>query len=51
MFEVVDYEVWSDKTNATLMQNTAKALNTTASGVTDIPKSTYSPLISPLAIR
>ena len=33
MFEVVDYEVWSDKTNATLMQNVAKELNTTASGV------------------
>ncbi len=33
MFEVVDYEVWSDKTNASLMQDVAKALNTTASGV------------------
>ena len=33
MFEVVDYEVWSDKTNATLMQNVAKELNTSASGV------------------
>ncbi len=33
MFEVVDYEVWSDKTNATLMQNVAKEFNTTASGV------------------
>ena len=33
MFELVDYEVWSDKTNATLMSETAKVLNTQASGV------------------
>lgn len=41
MFEVVDYEVWSDTTNATLMQNTAKALNTTASGVPFYVVGTY----------
>lgn len=41
MFDVVDYEVWSDKTNATLMQNTAKALNTTASGVPFYVVGTY----------
>ena len=33
MFELVDYEVWSNETNATLMKNVATALGTTAKGV------------------
>ena len=33
MFEVVDYEVWSDSKNATLMQDVAEYLGTTAQGV------------------